>query len=161
MKLLKIISGGQTGVDRAALDSAIFCGLPYGGSIPKGRKAEDGRIDLKYKCLVELDSTDYIVRTEKNVVDADATLIINIGFLEGGTAQTLDFALKHKKPFLIVNIDNEKDAVGKILDWIKKINPEVLNIAGPRESKCPGIYKRTFEILVKVFEMIKNVRYEA
>lgn len=152
MKLIKIISGGQTGVDRAALDAAIICNYPYGGSIPKGRRAEDGIIDFKYRNLVELESSDYITRTEKNVKDADATLIINMGMLEGGTAQTYEFVLKYNKPCLIVNIDIDKNAVQSILNWIRSVNPAVLNVAGPRESKCPGIYQKTFNILVKVLK---------
>ncbi len=156
MKLIKIISGGQTGVDRAALDAAITCNYPYGGSIPKGRRAEDGVIDFKYRHLVELDSSDYITRTEKNVKDADATLIINMGMLEGGTAQTYEFVLKYNKPCLIVNIDIDDNAVQNILSWLKRVNPTVLNIAGPRESKYPGIYQKTFDILVKVFKKLQE-----
>jgi predicted Rossmann-fold nucleotide-binding protein len=157
MKLIKIISGGQTGVDRAALDAAIACNYPYSGSIPKGRRAEDGVIDLKYRNLVELESSDYITRTEKNVKDADATLIINMGMLEGGTSQTYDFVLKYNKPCLIVNIDVDSNPVQNILNWIKNVNPDVLNVAGPRESKYPGIYKKTFDILVEVLEKLKDL----
>ena len=83
---VKVISGGQTGVDRAALDAAIELGLDYGGSVPKGRKAEDGPIDEKYGKLTELGSLDYRVRTQKNVTDSDATLIITMGRFPGGTA---------------------------------------------------------------------------
>ncbi|MCX7769894.1 MAG: putative molybdenum carrier protein [Proteobacteria bacterium] len=154
MKSLKVISGGQTGVDRAAIDTAISCGLPYGGAIPKGRLAEDGVIDIKYDCLYEIDSPDYEVRTKKNVEDADATLIFNLGVLEGGTALTLNFAKILKKPYLVVNLDDEGNPVLKIVDWINKIKPSVLNIAGPRESKCPGIYEKTCKILVEVFKIM-------
>lgn len=154
MKNLKIISGGQTGVDRAALDTAILYGLPYGGAVPKGRIAEDGVIDKKYTYLEELDSPEYEVRTRKNVENADATLVINMGDLEGGTALTYHFAKMLNKPCLIVNIDKDIDPVNEILCWIKSINPSVLNIAGPRESKCIGIYKKTCEILSQVFKKL-------
>lgn len=156
MKLTKIISGGQTGVDRAALDAAIFCDFSYGGSIPKGRRAEDGVIDLKYKLLQELDTPDYMTRTEKNVLDSDATLIINKGILEGGTAQTFEFTLKYGKPCLVINIDLEEKPVEKIYDWIKQVKPCILNIAGPRESKCPGIYRESYDIIVELLEKIKR-----
>lgn len=154
MKCLKIISGGQTGVDRAALDTAIFYGLPYGGAIPKGRIAEDGIIDRKYVYLQELESSSYEVRTKRNVETADATLIINVGKLEGGTAQTYQFAKMLGKPCLIINIDVETEPVEKILNWIKIIKPSVLNIAGPRESKCKGIYEKTSAILSEVFKRL-------
>lgn len=154
MKYLKIISGGQTGVDRAALDVAIFYGLPYGGAVPKGRIAEDGVIDKKYVFLEELDSYEYEVRTKRNVETADATLIINMGELEGGTALTYYFAKTLEKPCCIVNVDVEIDPVNKILNWIRNINPSVLNVAGPRESKCKGIYKKTYKILSQVFKKL-------
>jgi predicted Rossmann fold nucleotide-binding protein DprA/Smf involved in DNA uptake len=154
MKTLKIISGGQTGVDRAALDSAIFFNLPYGGAIPKGRIAEDGIIDSKYIFLEEIESPKYEVRTKRNVEMSDATLIINMGELEGGTYQTYVFAKTLNKPYLIVNIDTENDPVSKILNWIKEVKPSVLNVAGPRESKCKGMYEKTFAILCQVFKKL-------
>lgn len=154
MKYLKIISGGQTGVDRAALDTAILYGFSYGGAVPKGRIAEDGIIDRKYINLEELDSPEYEVRTKRNVETADATLIINIGELEGGTALTYHFTKILKKPCLIVNIDIEKNPVNKILNWIKDVNPSILNVAGPRESKCNGIYEKTCSILSEVFKKL-------
>ncbi len=156
MKYLKIISGGQTGVDRAALDTAIKYGLPYGGAIPKGRIAEDGIIDEKYEFLQELESSNYEVRTKRNVETSDATLIINEGVLDGGTAQTYKFAIMLNKPCLVVNLDKESDPVNKILNWLGNIKPSILNIAGPRESKCKGIYEKTCIILSELFKSLSK-----
>lgn len=151
---MKIISGGQTGADRAALDAAIALGLDYGGSIPKGRKAEDGEIYLKYDKLTELESEDYIVRTEKNVIDSDATLVFTECEINGGTLSTINLLKNHKKPFYIIDfryIDDSK-AIEQIKKWLLDIRPQILNIAGPRESKCPGIYKRVFTVLKKLLK---------
>ncbi|MCX5912053.1 MAG: putative molybdenum carrier protein, partial [Deltaproteobacteria bacterium] len=98
----KIISGGQTGVNRAALDVAIEFGIPCGGWCPKGRKAEDGPIDPKYS-LKETKSQEYQFRTEANVIEADGTLILTIGKPTGGTAYTAQMAFKYRKPHLVVD----------------------------------------------------------
>jgi len=103
-KPLKLISGGQTGADRAALDVAIELGLDYGGAIPKVRIAEDGPLDSKYENMTELDTPDYDARTEKNVLVADATLIFTDGVLGGGSALTIACARKHNKPFLHIDL---------------------------------------------------------
>ncbi|MBI4657012.1 MAG: putative molybdenum carrier protein [Elusimicrobia bacterium] len=149
---IKIISGGQTGVDRAALDAAMKLKLPCGGYAPKGRIAEDGAIPEKYP-LKECDSADYSVRTGLNVVFSDATLIINAGELDGGTLYTYEIAEKKRKPVKIVDIDvlGAKKACAEILKFIKETNPLILNVAGPRESKRPGIYGKAFKILCDVF----------
>ena len=151
---MKIISGAQTGVDRAALDAAIELGIEYGGSIPKGRLAEDGPIDKKYFDLVELEAASYSIRTEKNVKDADATLIFTVGRLTGGTAFTKDYARKHHKPHLVIDLEDKEDmdVVLQIREWLSNNQPEILNIAGPRESMVPGIYQRVFNILSDVFD---------
>ena len=101
---MRIISGGQTGVDRAALDAAIDIGIEYGGSIPKDRMAEDGPINERYKKLTELEAVNYSVRTEKNVKGADAMLIFTVGPPIEGTAFTLECARKHRKPYLLIDI---------------------------------------------------------
>jgi hypothetical protein len=149
---MKIISGGQTGVDRAALDAAIELGMDYGGAIPKGRMAEDGPIDAKYGKLVELESESYSARTEKNAADADATIVFTIDTPTEGTAYTVDCLKKHGKPYLLVNLKgtNDGEAIHMIGRWLDEAGPEILNIAGPRESKAPGIYERVRRILIKV-----------
>lgn len=134
----KLLSGGQTGVDRAALDVGLALGLTVGGWCPKGRRAEDGPIPDRYP-LVETPERNYQVRTRRNIEDADGTLILNLGKLEGGTALTAAHARKIGKPCLIVALEQEIDPA-TFRDWLKKHSIAVLNVAGPRESKRPGVY---------------------
>ncbi len=152
MSTIKIYSGGQTGVDRAALDAAISLNIEHGGWCPKGRVAEDGTIDSSY-LLTETDSSDYSVRTRFNVRDSDATLIIYTGILEGGTKYTYEYANTIEKTVLLFNINTNPD-LKIILDWISENNITELNIAGPRESKSPGIYLKAKNI---IYELIKIV----
>ncbi len=146
----KIISGGQTGVDRAALDLALELDIPCGGWCPKGRLAEDGVIDLRYP-LKETDSPEYPVRTEMNVKDSDATLIITKGPVTEGTAMTLELAKKHKKPHLLVDLSVRKDPM-IVKKWLEFNQVGVLNVAGPRESRTPGIYDQTIQFLRRVLQ---------
>jgi hypothetical protein len=150
MLLSKIISGGQTGVDRAALDVALEWGIPAGGYRPKGRRAEDGPLDLRYP-LQEVSSPNYPVRTERNVLEADATLIISEGPLEGGVALTLKLARKYKKPHLMIDFSQTQD-ISPIIRWLKSNPIKILNIAGPREGNSPGIYQKASLLLRKLFE---------
>ena len=106
----RIVSGGQTGADRAALDWAIGHGLPHGGWCPKGRLAEDGTIDGRY-ALQEARTTDYLDRTRQNVIDSDATLILNLGELNGGSQATQRFVEDLQKPCLVVQLDAAAQAV--------------------------------------------------
>lgn len=153
MRPLTIISGAQTGVDRAALDAAIACGLVYGGSIPCGRLSEDGPVSKRYTALVELKTNVYAARTRRNVLDANATLILCPGPPEGGTALTERLARSHDKPVLVVDIDRATtgSAIKLIRAWIEANEPAVLNVAGPRESRFPGLYERTRKLLEKLF----------
>src|SRR3990172_5973691 len=134
----KIVSGGQTGVDRAALDAAMALGIPHGGWCPRGRLAEDGTIPSCYD-LSETDSSDYAVRTERNVLDSDATLILSRGCPAGGTERTLRLARRHGKPHLVVDLDRPGD-LDEIRRWLAEHRPAALNVAGPRESQSPGIH---------------------
>ena len=156
MTQITIISGAQTGADRAALDAAIACGLDYGGAIPRGRLAEDGPIDLRYTELTELKSDDYAVRTRRNVLDADATLILCPGIPEGGTALTERIARTLGRPVLVVSIDNETSstAIARIRAWLDALAPAILNIAGPRESRYPGLYARVRGMLEELFQKL-------
>jgi hypothetical protein len=148
MEQLKIISGGQTGVDRAALDVAIKFGIPYGGWCPSGRLAEDGTIPAQY-LLQETKSSDYEERTLLNIRDAEGTLIIipgDITQITDGTILTITAVKEQNKPFLILDLSQEID-LSKVMDWIIENKIKILNIAGPRESQCEGIYNRSFLIL--------------
>ena len=145
---MKIISGGQTGVDRGALDAAISLDIPHGGWCPRGRLAEDGSIPDRYR-LRETDSAEYGVRTEQNVLDGDATLILCRGPLRGGTELTLRLARQHGRPHRVVDLDGETDAV-EVRRWLAERQVEILNVAGPRESQSPGIKALARDFLVRV-----------
>jgi predicted Rossmann-fold nucleotide-binding protein len=145
--LKRIVSGGQTGVDRAALDAALEHNLPCGGWCPKGRKAEDGPIPAHYP-LQETKSSDYRVRTEQNLKEVDGTLILTRGKPTGGTALTIKLAHKHGKPCLVLDLGQmEQGPVAVIQAWIKGNAIKALNVAGPRESKLPGIHKAAKDVL--------------
>lgn len=141
----QIVSGGQTGVDRAGLDVALDLGLPCGGWCPKGRKAEDGTLPARYP-LQETPSEDYAQRTTWNVRDSDGTLALIRGELTGGTAQTVEDAARLKKPCLIIDLA-EPHRVSTVLAWATAHRVRTLNIAGPRESRSPGIYQDAAQFL--------------
>ncbi|MFO0819241.1 MAG: putative molybdenum carrier protein [Pirellulales bacterium] len=142
----RIVSGGQTGVDRGALEAAIQLDLEHGGWCPRGRRAEDGRIPDRYD-LRETESARYDIRTEYNVVESDATLIIHRGPLTSGTALTRRLAQRRGKPFLLIDLARPVN-VGLIRDWLARNNVKTLNVAGPRESSAPGIEHDTIRLLV-------------
>jgi len=148
----KIISGGQTGVDRAALDVAIKLAIPHGGWIPQGRLTENGPLPPEYR-LQETLSTSYADRTEKNVLAADATLIISRGPLTGGSEYTREMAVRHNRRWLHIDLERIAafQAATTINDWIAKQEIATLNVAGPRASKDPKIYKDTFNIMESVY----------
>jgi len=133
----KVISGGQSGVDRGALDAARWLGIEHGGWCPRGRRSEDGPIPHLYQ-LRETNQADYSVRTERNVVEADGTLILYRGELSGGTELTRRLALRHQRPLLLMDLDEPLEP-GDLRAWITDHGVRVLNVAGPRESSCPGI----------------------
>lgn len=150
LALKRVISGGQTGVDRAGLDAAMAVGLPVNGCCPKGRRAEDGRIPDIYP-LRELNQEQYHFRTELNVVDSDGTLIINKGAMTQGTRKTYECVVKHDRPCLVVRLEKPL-AVEQVVGWIEENQITTLNIAGPRESKFPeGIYREALEYLEDLF----------
>ena len=153
MQSIKIFSGGQTGVDRAALDAAIELNIPYGGYLPKGRLAEDGPLSEKYLNMFETSTNYYEERTKKNILHSDATLIFYSGKLTGGTLLTFNYAKQQNKPYLTINLAKLtfEESIANIQIWLKKIHPKILNIAGPRESSSPGIYNQVKEILMMIF----------
>jgi len=140
-----VISGGQTGVDRSALDVALELGVPVGGWCPKGRKAEDGSLAARYP-LTETPSKQYRQRTEWNVRDSDGTLVLTRGAPAEGTAYTIEVARKVGKPCLVVDL-NEEPSESAVQAWAEEHEVRVLNVAGPRESKCPGIYAQAAQFL--------------
>jgi len=149
----KIVSGGQTGVDRAALDVAIFLDIDHGGWCPAGRRSENGLIPSIYQ-LKQTQSRDYAVRTEQNVVDSDGTLILYVEQMTGGTDLTRKMALKHRRPLLAIDLNTIHEKTFFELDeWIRIHNIAVLNVAGPRESTTPGISRLAESFLVKAFAM--------
>ena len=144
--LRKIVSGGQSGVDRAALDAARALGLAAGGWCPRGRIAEDGRIRRCYR-LLETPSGNYPQRTEWNVRDSDATLIVNRGRLDGGTLATARLALgRHRKPLFMIELGRRVPRE-RFRAWLRRHRVRVLNVAGPRESKRPGIHRQAGKLL--------------
>ena len=134
----RIISGGQTGVDRAALDAAMALEFPCGGWCPRGRIAEDGPIPERYP-LAESESDEYAERTERNVFDSDGTLVLTRGEPTGGTAYTIACAEAHGRPYLLLDFDVLAEST-MVLEWADTYEIEVLNVAGPRESTLPGVY---------------------
>jgi hypothetical protein len=156
---VKIVSGGQTGVDRAALDTAIALGVAYGGWCPRGGWAEDfptppGLLAC-YPGLVETPSRDPASRTRRNVRDSDRTLIlIDADGLDRsrGTALTLRLALRYRRPHLVVDLDRS-DAASRVRAWLAGADDDLtLNVAGPRESGAPGIYDKARATLSRVLD---------
>lgn len=141
----KIISGGQTGADRAALDFALTNGISCGGFCPKGRAAEDGPIDEKYP-LAETQTDDPAQRTAQNVLHADGTLIICQRVPFGGTALAVEVAFEAFKPFFVQNMKRGYN-IDDIKSWMLQYKIKTLNIAGPRESEEPGSYELTMKVL--------------
>jgi hypothetical protein len=152
----KIISGGQTGADRGALDLAIMLDLPYGGWIPKGRKSENGILPDKYK-LKEMPTSSYSKRTEQNVLDSDGTLIVSRGRLMGGSALTKELAEKHGRPCIHVDLRTSDflEPAKIIHSWIIRNGIETLNVAGPRASEDPEIHEITMHLLSTIFSLDK------
>ena len=152
---MKIISGGQTGVDRGALDAALELGIECGGTCPAGRKAEDGIIPERYP-LTESGSSVYSDRTRQNVVDSDATLIIHFGHLQGGTALTRQCCIEQQKPYLVVDaFNNEQSTLAEqIAKFIDSHKVKVLNVAGPRASKVPTAQEITKLLVEAVLQNI-------
>lgn len=149
----KIISGGQTGVDRAALDAALELGIPVGGWIPKGRLEEDnGRIPEHYPNLVEADDAKPQVRTRLNVGSSDATLILTTGVVSEGTDYTRAVAQEINRPFILVTLDGSDAAITRAIDevrgWLNSVRPTVLNVAGPRKKQDASVYGLAKRVLI-------------
>ena len=156
---IKIVSGGQTGVDRGGLQAAMDMGLAWGGWAPKGWRSEDGTIPPLYRAnMQEHASANYLGRTRRNVADSHATLIVTNSYpLGGGTLKTRTFCEEMMRSHFVVSLD-EADAAGKVQRWLAQFFekehpvPFVLNVAGPRESKAPGVQERTRRFLAEVLQ---------
>jgi hypothetical protein len=149
----RLVSGGQTGVDRAALDVALELGIPCGGWCPRGRRAEDGPIPDRYP-LMETPSSDYRQRTRRNVRSSDATLILAWGDPRGGTLLTVQTCRRASKRFLVIDLADTEGlpaAAHRARAWLAE-GPAggVLNVAGPRGSKHPAAYERARDFLREV-----------
>ena len=146
---ITIISGGQTGADRAALDAAIALGLPHDGWICRGRKTEEGPLPAKYR-LREMDSHRYRDRTEKNVLDSDGTVIFSYGPLAGGSALTEALAIRYDKPCLFLDLAeiNHQQATIALAIWLRRYRIRRLNVAGPRASNEPRIYDAVYSLFL-------------
>ena len=161
-RLNRIVSGGQTGVDRAALDAAVAAGIEIGGWCPHDRRSEDGTIPSRYP-LRETASRNYSVRTEWNVRDSDATLILVLDHVSSGTRLTADSAKAQGQPFRIeyLSVDSKprlltdelslEQRVAEVADWIRREQVQTLNVAGPRGSSRKDVYQKAFEFLSVLF----------
>ncbi len=154
-KIKTIISGGQTGADRAAFDFALENNLAVAGFVPKGRRAEDGTISENYPNLIETAKRDYAERTALNVQISDATLIVSHGKLTRGSRLTKKLAEKHQKPFLHVDFleSSIEESVTKAQKWLVSVKCKKLNIAGSRTSTDPQIYEKTKQFLAGLFSI--------
>lgn len=153
MKLSKIVSGAQTGADRAGLDAAMDFSLPHGGWCPRGRRAEDGTIPEKYDGLKETGSQGYLVRTKLNATCSHGTVVFTFGPPRSGSQKTIEFAMDVGRPFIHINLAELDDwgASKMVEEWmatsLKDVNNVVLNVAGSRESSSPGIGARVRTIM--------------
>lgn len=153
----KIVSGGQTGVDQAALAMAVEAGLTIGGWCPKGGLDANGVCVLHtYPTLKQASTPDPNERTMLNIDDSDGTLIVVPRYplpdsIVDGTRLTINYAVQQKKPHLIISLSNKAEAIGAILDWVDQCNIHILNIGGPRESNWPGIHNEASDLFRELF----------
>ena len=158
MELRKIISGGQTGADQGALSACVQLGFPYGGWVPKGRRTEKGKVPARYRMRQHW-SRHYPPRTERNVRDSDCTVIFTYGPPDGGSLLTSEFAKQHRKPCLKVDLNRAHAVnVARVVRWLKRRCPDngVLNVAGARRSKAPGIHMAVKRVIRDVLSRVNG-----
>jgi len=155
--VIRIVSGGQSGVDRGALDAALDRGVPCGGWCPPGRRAEDGPIPQRYP-VSALDHGGYAQRTRRNVVDSDGTVILYEHVLEGGTALTAALCRGQAKPCLVLDASrlSPEAAAGSILRFMDRHHIAVLNVAGPRASKWPAAHGYAYRAILRVLGVLSG-----
>ena len=153
MSKIKIISGGQNGVDQGALDFALDNDFDCGGYCPRGRKCEMGTIPFRYP-VIEIESEEYIERTQKNVIESDGTLIIkDENELDEGTRETIRICKQLSKPYTIVKTDVTINSGYKFRRWMVENKIQVLNVAGNRHSSSPDISGKAYLLLIKLFDI--------
>ena len=154
VKALKIISGGQTGVDRAAFDVGLRHGIECGGWCPAGRLDEFGKIPDHYP-VQELPSGGFTERTLQNVKDSDGTVVVYCDHLSGGTAQTVYFCVELRRPYELIDVSkiSAEGAAGLIGDFVEKNKINILNVAGPRQSEWPEGYDYVSHALSAFLEL--------
>lgn len=159
MTLAKIVSGGQSGVDRGALDAALKHGFPCGGWCPPGRMAEDGPIPDSYP-LVEMPHGDYLERTIQNVVDSDGSAIVYFGELSGGTEQTLLHCIQRGKPYKLIDASEipAERAATLVDEFVARHAIATLNVAGPRASEAPAAYAYAFDFVSRLLARFYDFR---
>ena len=159
--MLKIISGGQTGADRAGLDFAIRFGLEHGGWCPKGRRSESGQISSRY-LLKESHSSNYLVRTEHNVLDSNMTFIFTFGDLNNsrGSKKTAAFCHKHNRPYILVNLQSSNSLVSGVMTQYMSKEHVTINVAGSRESGAPGIHESVLALLSECYQKINYQNFD-
>jgi hypothetical protein len=158
---VKIISGGQTGVDRAALDVALKHGIDCGGWCPAGRSDEFGRIPAQYP-LEEVEGGGFTERTSQNVKDSNGTIIIYFRQLRGGTEQTVRFCVEQQRPHELIDASkiSVEDAARLVADFVRRHKIDILNVAGPRQSEWPEGYDYVFRALETFVNSITSENQE-
>lgn len=152
MQIVKIISGGQAGADQAALDAAMELGIDHGGWIPKGRLTEEGPFPEKYNLAETAAESDSESR-ERNVLDADGTVVITRGQPTGPSKRTVALAQRHGRPCLHLDLQrvHPLKASGALYQWILAHGVKVLNVAGSRSTEDRAIYNDTYQVIWGLF----------
>jgi hypothetical protein len=155
MELAKIISGGQTGTDRGALDAALAWGFPCGGWCPPRRLAEDGQIPERYP-LIEIKEGGHSQRTLRNVLESDGTAILYFSQIEGGTEETLLFCIKKHKPYKLIDTEevSAERAAFLLASFVQHHDIRVLNVAGPRQSQAPHAHAYAYAAINSLLRVI-------